>query len=479
MTVVQLPLQQSQTPKPKPIAGRVPPNSAPAERATLSAMLSDSTCVAVVRTIVNVEDYFIEANQFIARAIYDLDSAGQTIDYVTVNAWLRDRELTGSGSVTLQMLYELVEACPAVSNVEQYALRVREKARLRRIQAELHRALAESYGDVGADLQAWMDQQVDAIGTIARERAPERSITAGQAAGLAVQNITAALDRGDAITGFTTGMPKLDKVTAGLNPGDLWLVTGRAKVRGQWKSTGAGKSAFCVNTLAANVALAGGGVVVFAMEDPREKMGQRLIAGVSNVDAGRMRRINELTMQDMSAIHGAVSVLETWPMYIDDRKDMGAVAIRARAYEVRDELRRNGVELKLIVVDNLQLIDWKQGLARWQQGSNRAGMDHATQTQGLSEFGRLMLRLAEELKCAVVVACQLNKEGHIAFCTAVENHAQVWIEIKREEVAEDGATAPESAYLEMRKQRDGSDGAVVPVWWYGRYVKFSEVGGYE
>lgn len=440
-------------------------------------MLSDPECVPRCRTLLSPQDFYSEQNQLIALAIFSTYDEGKKLDYVTVNTWLRDRELVqrvgGVGT-----LARLVDACPAVAHVETHALSVREKSRLRRFQVQLHTALAESYGDVGPDAQTWMDAKIEAMGAVARERAPERTITAGKAAAIAYENANEALKRGDAVTGFTTGMPQLDKITAGLNPGDLWLVSGKAKVKGVWKTTGAGKSALVVNSLCAGVAAAGGGVLLISMEDPREQLGQRLLAPVANVDSGRMRRVNELTMQDMSGMLVAVDTIAKWPMRIDDRKDMGATSIRARAYEVRDEFRRIGVPLVLIAIDNLQLVDWKQGLARWQQG--KAGeLGGVNQAQGLNEFGRHMLTLADELRCAVVVVTQLNAEGQVFQCPAFATHAKVWIETKREEVPEFDSSAPESAYLEIRKQRNGADNAVVPLWWYGRYVRFVEGDGYS
>src|SRR5262249_16406813 len=158
---------------------------------------------------------------------------------------------------------------------------------------------AEGYGDVGV-VQEFIDDAEQAVYELARTATSNSAQPLAQVLRAAFQQITAAAERGDRITGISTGYEKLDAKTAGLHSGDLTIVAARP---------GMGKTAF-VLTLAVNVASPrtvnvpgpgeaahgiersepGFGVAVFSLEMPREQLATRMVCSEGRVDLGRLRQ---------------------------------------------------------------------------------------------------------------------------------------------------------------------------------------------
>src|SRR5690606_33260738 len=82
------------------------------------------------------------------------------------------------------------------------------------------------------------------------------------------------------VTGVPTGSSDLDRMTSGLQPGDLVIVAGRPSM---------GKTSFCMN-IGEHVAIEQGlPVAVFSMEMGAVKLAQRIIGSVGLLDQHRMR----------------------------------------------------------------------------------------------------------------------------------------------------------------------------------------------
>src|SRR5207249_1235843 len=81
------------------------------------------------------------------------------------------------------------------------------------------------------------------------------------------------------VTGLATGYRDLDRLTAGLHPGQLVIVAARPSL---------GKTTLALN-IAAHTALAGDTVAVFSLEMPSDEIAERLLCAEAGVDSQRMR----------------------------------------------------------------------------------------------------------------------------------------------------------------------------------------------
>ena len=181
---------------------------------------------------------------------------------------------------------------------------------------------------------------------------------------------------------MSTGFRDLDKLTAGLQKGELIIIAGRPSM---------GKTAFALN-IAENVAYKEKKpVAIFSMEMTSEQLAFRLISSLGGINQGSLRT-GDLTDQGWEAFNYAVNQMKDMPLYIDDTPSLTPFEIRSRARRIQ---REKG--LSLIVIDYLQLMQI--------QGSKD---NRATE---MSEISRNLKALARELNIPVIALSQLNRSA--------------------------------------------------------------------
>jgi replicative DNA helicase len=429
-----------------------------------------------VLEILKPEHFYSDANGRIYEAAQELAVSGTPIDIVSVASWLRDRErLAQVGGAAY--LAQIADATPAVAHVAAHARVVYEKWRVRQLIATCQRVAAEGYGDVGV-VQEYIDGAEQAIYELARTPQGTTTQPLSQVLKAAFEQITAAAERGDRITGISTGYEKLDAKTAGLHDGDLTIVAARP---------GMGKTSFVLN-LAVNVASPrtlsapapgeaghgierhepGFGVAVFSLEMPREQLATRMVCSEGRVDLGKLRQ-GFLQPDDWRRLTEAASYLSTLPVWIDDTPAINILELRAKVRRIQAEYDRgagagtgsSGRRVGLVVVDYLQLMKGRDGVN--------------SREQEISEISRGLKQLAKELKVPVIALSQLNRAvetrttkdkrpqlSDLRESGAIEQDADTIIFIYRDEYYNPETTnAKGIAELIISKQRNGPTGKVL------------------
>ncbi|MBL9027014.1 MAG: replicative DNA helicase [Myxococcales bacterium] len=458
--------------EPPVIAGRVPPHDLDAEAAVLSAILLKQDALDQIAEIIKPEHFYSEANGRIYEAAVELARQGAPIDLVQVASWLRDRERLAQIGGTAY-LAQIVDATPAVAHVAAHARTVREKWRLRRLIAECQRVSAEGYGDVG-EVQEFIDGAEQAIYELARTPEANNAQPINQVLRAAFEQISKAAERGDRITGISTGFSKLDEKTAGLHDGDLTIVAARP---------GMGKTSFVLN-LAVNVASPralnvpgpadrgsekrepGFGVAVFSLEMPREQLATRMVCSEGRVDVGKLRG-GALTPEDWRRLTEGASYLSMLPIWLDDTPAIGLLELRAKVRRIQAEYNRPAKDgeperrVGLVVIDYLQLMSGRPGVS--------------SREQEISEISRGLKQLAKELRVPVIALSQLNRAvetratkekrpqlSDLRESGAIEQDADMIVFIYRDEYYNPENTESRGiAELIIAKQRNGPTGKVL------------------
>jgi replicative DNA helicase len=255
------------------------------------------------------------------------------------------------------------------------------------------------------------------------------------------------------ITGVSTGYHEFDKMTAGLQKGDLVIVAGRPSM---------GKTTLAIN-IAENAAI-GSKVptAIFSMEMPSEQLAFRMISSLGRVDQTHLRT-GRFPDEDWSRINTAVQLMSEAPIFIDDTAGLSPTEIRARSRRLK---REHG--LGLIVIDYLQLM---------QVPGNKE--NRATE---ISEISRSLKALAKELEVPVIALSQLNRGveqrtdkrpvmSDLRESGAIEQDADIIVFIYREEVYNQDTPRKGIADISIAKQRNGPIGDF-PLTFVGRYTKF-------
>lgn len=357
---------------------RVPPNAREAEKAVLGGVLLENDAMNVVMETLGADDFYSEANSVIFDCMVSLFRRGQPVDTITLRAELVHRsKLQAVGGD--EYLLSLTDTIPTVTNIEAHANIVREKATIRNLITACHEIAAQGYGDYG-EMEEFLDAAERAVFTVAKERLRHPYEHIKTVILEEFKKINEAAERGEEIIGLPTGFDRLDKMTAGLKPGELIIIAGRP---------GMGKTAFALN-VAVNAAIQRKQTVaVFSLEMAKAELVRRMLASEARVDGTRMRT-GKINRDDWPKLANAAGVLSELPVWVDDTPALSLMELRAKARRLKSEQG-----LQMVIVDYLQLM--------------RSGMRHDSREQEISEISRSLKALSKELSLPVIALSQLNR----------------------------------------------------------------------
>jgi replicative DNA helicase len=204
---------------------RIPPHNLDAEQSVLGAMMESKAAISNVVEILRDEDFYKPAHAEIFLAIVALDQRSQAVDAITVAEELSRRGmLEDIGGKPY--LHGLLEAYPTASAATKYAQIVEEHARLRRLVGA-----GNEIQEIGFSLPEDVDQAVDQAEEIIYNVADRRlRDSVKHLRGLLSENMEALeklADRGESVTGVSTGFPDLDDYTSGFQPSNFIVVAAR------------------------------------------------------------------------------------------------------------------------------------------------------------------------------------------------------------------------------------------------------------
>lgn len=433
---------------------KIPPHSVEAEQALVGGLMLDKAAWDKVADVVSAADFYRKDHRLIFQAIAELVDGGNPCDVVTVSEFLDGRgELEAAGG--LEYLATLANETPGAANARAYANIVRERAMLRSLIHAGNEIAGQAFATDGRSATDLVDEAERLVFEIA-----ERGSRGRQGFRSLKEILPETVDRIDllhqsdgSITGISSGYTEFDKMTAGLQPGDLVIIAGRPSM---------GKTTFAVN-IAENAAIgAKVPTAIFSMEMPSAQLTFRMISSLGRVDQTHLRTGN-FPDEDWSRINTAVQLMSEAPIFIDDTAGLAPTEIRARSRRLQ---REHG--LGLIVVDYLQLM---------QVPGNQE--NRATE---ISEISRSLKALAKELAVPVIALSQLNRSveqrtdkrpvmSDLRESGAIEQDADMIIFIYRDEVYNPDTPRKGIADIVIAKQRNGPIGEF-PLTFVGRYTKF-------
>ncbi len=360
---------------------RVPPHSVEAEQAVLGGLLLDNSTWDSIADRLRAEDFYRRDHQQIFAAIAELSARSEPSDAVTLAEYLAAKG-EGEGTGGLAYLAGLARDTPTAANIRAYADIVRERALLRNLIRVSGEIAASAYASEGRPAKELVDNAEQLVFAIAEQGRHGSSgfVPLRDVLGATIDRLDMLHQSQGQLTGVSTGYADLDRMTAGLQPGDLIIVAGRPSM---------GKTTLALN-IAENAAIASNtGVAVFSMEMSREQLSMRMISSLGRVDQSHLRT-GMFGDEDWARINSAIAQMKTAPIFIDDSGALTPTEVRARARRLTREHK-----LGLIVIDYLQLMQV-------------AGTKENRATE-ISEISRSLKALAKELKVPVVALSQLNR----------------------------------------------------------------------
>lgn len=373
---------------------REPPHDLEAEASALSACARWPDALDWTATLLLPDHFHAAPARDVWAAMLELHGAGRAVDAVSLASVLRGRgQLEGVGGI--QGLERLTRAAPDAAHVETYVAIVLAKAKARAVIAAAERIALEGHGEL-ADVDAWASGAAAELAGVAEGGGSGSTTSTGEE--LVASMFERWQNPAKAERHLRTGIPDLDRLTRGMRRRQFVVIAA---------GSGVGKSALALNFTTATVldlprpGETPWGALVFSLEMPADELMERMGCGLARVEITKLDteyggRFDE---DEGRRLIGALKALATKRLQVDDRAGLTPAQIRSKARSVAAQMRRDGIELRLVVVDYVQIM--RPDRVRGQQ-SNRE--------QDVAAFGRALKELAKELGCVVIGLAQLSKD---------------------------------------------------------------------
>jgi len=445
------------------------PANLDAEKTILGAILLDNAAHAEAAEHIKPDDFSLDSHRRIFLRMSELIDMGRAVDIVTLsNELSRYKEVEAVGGVAY--LASLTEGLPRRPVIEDYIHIVKDKSLLRRLMGICSAAIAKA-----------ADQSQDAIGVLDETESQLLEVSqSGLSLGLQpindiVRDSFGSIDnlynhRGD-ITGLETGFTDFDRMTSGLQKGELIIIAARPSM---------GKTALAIN-IAQNAAVRHKAIVaIFSLEMSKESLLRRMLASQASVDQQKIQK-GFFGRAEQEKLQDALSLLVESHIFIDDSAASTIAEMRAKARR----LKQNSGGLDLIMIDYLQL------MSATMPGASKRGFEN--RVQEVSAISRGLKAMAKELQVPVIALSQLSRSNEkrddkrpmlsdLRESGSIEQDADVVAFIHREAYynRKEDLSAEEKAEAEIiiAKQRNGPTG-IVKMHWNSAFTRFDGVDSHH
>jgi replicative DNA helicase len=357
---------------------QVPPHSMEAEQSVLGALLIDNLAFDRIADLVDGADFYRHEHRRIFDAIAALIHASKTADVVTVFEHLQ-RSSAADAVGGMAYLNALAQSVPSANHARQYAAIVRERATRRALIAA-----ADEAGSVARDDTHTVAEGLDRIDRLL-DRVRGAQVRKGpvQLSALLiplvdrVNELFENRNAANGLIGMPTGIPKLNAILSGLQPGKLYCIGARPMVG---KSSGG-------RQIGIAAAEAGFTTLVLSMEMPGSEIAACVMSQLGRIESDRLQR-GDLEPEDWSRLTEATERGAKLPLYVDDEGGLTLPAIRNKARMVKG--------LRLLVIDYLQL--------------SVSTLRGATTNDQIAEVSKGLKALALSMGIAIVLLSQLNRD---------------------------------------------------------------------
>jgi replicative DNA helicase len=443
------------------------PSNVDAERTILGAILLENQALSEAEEKLTPDDFSLDSHRRIYQRMTELGGEGRAVDLVTLAHELaRYKEIESVGGVAY--LASLTEGLPRRPIIEEYIRIVKDKSLLRQLMLICSAAIARAadQSETALDVLNAAESQLLVVG--------EKSITKGLAS---LEEIVAGsfgsidnlYSQAREVTGLATHFTEFDKMTSGLQKGELIIIAARPSM---------GKTAWAIN-IAQNAAVQGKAVVaVFSLEMSKEALLRRMLASQAWVDQRNLQTVFR-GKNDKEKLARALEDLVESKVFIDDTPGISLAEMRAKTRRLK---QANQGQLDLVVVDYLQLMSASL--------PSQGGKRFENRTQEVSAISRGLKALAKEMEVPVIALSQLSRASErrgddkkpllsdLRESGSIEQDADVVAFIHRESYynrdKEENPEDKNKAEIIIAKQRNGPTGTV-DLAFLSQYTRFENL----
>ena len=207
----------------------------------------------------------------------------------------------------------------------------------------------------------------------------------------AVEEIRAAMSRGNGLTGHTWGLTDINAATGGIQPGEMIVIGARPSM---------GKTAFALS-VALRAAGTGVGVGFLSLEMGAKKLAMRRLSDVA-YDWGIKVPYSNLikgTVSDdeLNSVLSANQDADRLPLWIEDQSGLTVSDIRVKVDRMAEQAAARSATMGVLLIDYLQLVKPSGRYA-----GNRVGE--------ISEISWALRELGREFGVGIIALSQLSRQ---------------------------------------------------------------------
>lgn len=431
---------------------RVLPHSIEAEQSVIGSMILDRDAITVAAEQISGDDFYSKQYGIVFDAMVELYNTGKEVDPVTLQAKLKEKEVSPEVS-SLEYLKDILATVPTAANIKQYVQIVKEHSTSRKLIKTADEISQACYQ--GKDsIETIMDDSERKIFNITQNRSADDFVSIDKVVMNAMDRIETVYKVKGTVTGIETGFLDLDFMTAGFQRSDLIIIAARPSM---------GKTAFVLNIAQHMAFKRNMNVAIFSLEMSKESLVNRMFSLESRVDAQKIRT-GRLSDGDWKALIESAGNIGKSGLIIDDTPSIPVSELRSKCRKYKIE---HGLDI--IIIDYLQLMS----------GSGKS----ESHQQEISEISRSLKAVARELDVPVVALSQLSRavEGRpdkrpmlsdLRESGAIEQDADMVMFIYRDDYYNKDSEKKGIAEIIVAKQRNGPIGTVDLVW-LPEFTKFA------
>lgn len=420
-----------------------------AERVVLSCVLrTPERSYEAARKLISGADFSDEFHHALFEQVGVSLADGDPLEAAMIGERVASR-LPQGAYPGLQYLRKLMAMPEGEGDVVAYARVVLEHSTRRileeKLTEHLRRLRSSANGDISGQL-AQLREEIEELASRTGVAEAKSFASLGEYAEVALDKVQEVLDKQspDGIIGVRTGFTEVDKLTLGLQRGDLIVLAARPSM---------GKTTLAQN-IADHVAIVEKlPVAIFSLEMSGEALAMRMLSSNSGIDNRRLRT-GQLLDHEWGNLVNAVEMTKTYDMWIDTAQATTS-HMKRRCREIETKTKK---KLGLVVIDYLQLMEASGG-----------GKDG--RAQQVASISRSLKAMAKELDAPVVALSQLNRGlelrpdkrpimADLRESGAIEQDADLIMFLYRDEVYDPNTPTPGVTEVIIGKQRNGPIGVV-------------------
>ena len=443
----------------KKSVAKIFPHNFEAEQSVLCCLLIDGNASSKYIGKIPEEAFYNDKHRKIYQTMRMLNDMSQSIDVITVSDQMIKN---GAGDEkTLEYLTDLTNLLPSAANCSNYVKILHRDMILRKIIEKCNIIIEDAYTSTNEDETLRLAEKE--IYGISNELSKSGLEPISKAATDLIERLNLLSKDKFAFRGLPTGFPHFDKITNGLQKGDLIILAARPSV---------GKTAFALNIIN-NILKRKDNpktIAVYSLEMPAVQLAQRMLCDLANVT---MDEVNSGEMSDRSheQLWELTKTLSNSRVFVNDSSLISPNDIAGQCRR----LCGSGLgftKIDLIVVDYLGLMSL--------HADGKAPTDRQLE---IATMSRQMKGLAKEFKCPIILLCQMSRNieqrkgadktpqlSDLRESGAIEQDADIVLFLSRED---ESAKHDSPILLDISKHRNGELGQI-RLHFDGKHMRFTE-----